>query len=356
MRVVLVGDHPPPFGGVAIHVRQVHQVLRRAGIEARVLAIGKEARPAPDVLPVRRPGQLVRQLAKQCSAGTVVHVHTSGNNPKGWLLALLAGRVARLFGARAVITLHSGLLPSFLAEAASRRRRARLALKAYDAIVAVSPAVQAALVDAGVPERKLRCAPAFCASEVRPGPAPERFDAVRARRATLLAMAHHPSPVYGRRLMFEALALMRERHPGLGLALFGPGTTEASFLADGKALGIEASLEDFGNLEHAQALAVIARSDAFVRPTTADGDAISVREALALGVPCVASDASQRPRGAYLFRAGDAASLARAVDEALRSGPRAAETVDAGPFLLSLYRELTSAEAAPRSQPASNAI
>lgn len=356
MRVVLVGDYPPPFGGVAIHVQQVHQLLRHAGIEARVLDIGKEARPAPDVLPTRSAAQLIRQVAKHSSSGTVVHLHTSGNNPKSWLVAAAVGSVARPLGSRCVITLHSGLLPSFLAAHRSRQRFARVALGAYDAIVAVSPAVQAALVEAGIPKRKIRCCPAFCASEVKAGAPPERFAEVRARRSTLLAMAHHPSPVYGRRLMFEALARLAEHRPGLGLAVFGPGTKEEAFAADAKATGVEGLLEDFGNLEHDQALALIAGSDAFVRPTTADGDAISVREALALGVACVASDAAVRPRGTYLFRTGDAPSLEAALSEALRDGPRPAETLDAGPVLLSLYRELTSAQPAGTSQRLSNAV
>src|SRR4051812_30520329 len=51
-RVLLVGDYPPPQGGVAIHVQQLQRYLVRQGLEAKVLNIGKGGRPAPDVLPV----------------------------------------------------------------------------------------------------------------------------------------------------------------------------------------------------------------------------------------------------------------------------------------------------------------
>jgi hypothetical protein len=103
---------------------------------------------------------------------------------------------------------------------------------------------------------------------------------------------------------------------------------------------VEALLEDLGELDHPQALALIARCDAFIRPTTHDGDAISVREALALGVPCVASDVCARPHGAYTFRAGDAMDLTDQVHHALEQGPAQVVSPDAGPVLMKLYGEL----------------
>lgn len=53
----------------------------------------------------------------------------------------------------------------------------------------------------------------------------------------------------------------------------------------------------------------LARSSALLRPTNTDGDAVSVREALWLGVPVIASDVVVRPAGTVLFRNRDAESL-----------------------------------------------
>jgi glycogen synthase len=77
--------------------------------------------------------------------------------------------------------------------------------------------------------------------------------------------------------------------------------------------------------------------DAFVRPTTADGDSVSVREALALGVPCVASDVAPRPAGTVTFPSGDARALVEALSQALVAKPARAVSPDAGPVMLSLY-------------------
>jgi glycosyltransferase involved in cell wall biosynthesis len=338
MRVLLVGDYPPPYGGVAIHVQQLHRFLRDRGVEAKVLDIGKGGRPDPDVIPVRSLAQFGVRLAGFLSAGWTVHVHTSGNNPKSWMLAVAAGLPAPR--SPRVITLHSGLLPDFLASSPAHRAFARAALMGYSRVIAVSEAVKQALVGCGVPAEKILVHPAFCASQVRPGVLTDAAELARTRRKPLLAMAHHPSPVYGRMVMFRALRLLADELPGVGLAVFGPGTRTPEFARDAREARVAPFLEDMGELAHEEALALLSRCDAFIRPTTHDGDAISVREALALGVPCVASDVCARPEGTYLFKAGHAADLAQRVRQALAEGPASVASPDAGPVMLGLYEEL----------------
>ncbi|MBN1204497.1 MAG: glycosyltransferase family 4 protein [Myxococcaceae bacterium] len=340
MRVLLVGDYPPPHGGVAIHVQQLHRFLRERGVEAKVLDIGKGGRPAPDVTPVRSLAQFGLRLAGFLSAGWTVHVHTSGNNPKSWMLAVAAGLPAPR--SPRLITLHSGVLPDFLAASSAHRAFARAALVGYSQVIAVSEAVKGALVGCGVPAGKILVHPAFCASQVRPGLVTDAVERARTRRKPLLAMAHHPSPIYGRMVMFRALRLIADELPEVGLAVFGPGTRSPEFARDAREARVAAHLEDLGELEHEEALALLSRCDAFVRPTTHDGDAISVREALALGVPCVASDACARPEGTYLFRAGHAPDLAQRVRQALAQGPVSVASPDAGPVMLGLYEELSA--------------
>ncbi|MET0403905.1 MAG: glycosyltransferase family 4 protein [Cystobacter sp.] len=339
MRVLLVGDYPPPHGGVAVHVRQLHDSLRERGVESVVLDIGKAGRPAKDVISVRTPARYAQRLAGFLREGWAVHVHTSGNNPKAWILAATAA--VPIPRSPRVITLHSGLLPDYLAASPARRMLARAVLLGYSHVVAVSEAVRDALVRCGVPGEKITVYPAFCGSQVRPGPETPEIQAARERRQVLLAMAHHPSPVYGRGLMFRALRRLADARPGVGLAVFGPGTHSEEFQRDAREHGVESLLENLGEMEHARVLALMRRCDAFIRPTTHDGDAISVREALALGVPCVASDVCARPEGAYTFRAGSAEDLAQRTLHALDSGPARVVSPDAGPVLMKLYGDLT---------------
>ena len=49
------------------------------------------------------------------------------------------------------------------------------------------------------------------------------------------------------------------------------------------------------------AVAVYAKTDVFVRPSITDGDSVSIRECLSLGVPVIASNAVSRPPECILF-------------------------------------------------------
>jgi glycosyltransferase involved in cell wall biosynthesis len=100
-----------------------------------------------------------------------------------------------------------------------------------------------------------------------------------------------------------------------------------------------------GELPHEVALGVMRRANLFVRPTYFDGDASSVREALAMGVPVVASDTDHRPAGVLLFRRGDARDLADKIALALANGRgggprRPSQEPDSFEQLLAIYARL----------------
>src|SRR6202011_113183 len=88
MKVVLVGDFPPPNGGVATHVEEVFRAVRAHGGEGVVLDIGKGQLPADGVLPAGSAPRFAALLTSHVARGFRVHLHTSGANPKSWALTL----------------------------------------------------------------------------------------------------------------------------------------------------------------------------------------------------------------------------------------------------------------------------
>ena len=81
----------------------------------------------------------------------------------------------------------------------------------------------------------------------------------------------------------------------------------------------------------------------FVRATLADGDSTSVREALSLGVPVVASDIGTRPAGAILFPPGDVEEMLSKVELAMAI-PADGEVPVAGCMdrLMEIYQQVTA--------------
>jgi glycosyltransferase involved in cell wall biosynthesis len=338
MKVLLVGDYPPPTGGIAIHVQQLQRFLLNGGVRCRVLDIGKGGRPAPGVLAAGNRIGYAYRLLQFAARGWQTHLHVTGDNPKSWLVVASVVAAGRLFGRPALVTLHSGLVPGYLAQSRGRRRFARALLARCSRVIAVSEEIGVALRAADVPARLIAVYPAFLGSQLQPGPPPRNFAAVRASCRPLLAMADHPSSIYGRRDAFRALRLLARDFPGVGLALFGPGHRSEGVESDALAEGVRARVHDFGELDHSSTLGLISRCDAFLRPTTADGDSLSVREALYLGTRCVASDVSARPPGTVLFRGGDCQDLAEKIARALTEPSPLAGTVDVGSALLEEYQ------------------
>lgn len=64
---------------------------------------------------------------------------------------------------------------------------------------------------------------------------------------------------------------------------------------------------------------VIEQSDVVVRPTLTDGDALTIREALFLGKPVIASDIVRRPLGTLLFKTRDLQDFKNAIIKLVNS-------------------------------------
>ena len=77
--------------------------------------------------------------------------------------------------------------------------------------------------------------------------------------------------------------------------------------------------------------------DYFVRNTSTDGDALSVKEALYLGVPTLCSDVVDRPKGVSTFKYSDSVSFEKCL---LTSSKTDVQIEDGAEKLLLLYKEL----------------
>jgi glycosyltransferase involved in cell wall biosynthesis len=332
-RALLVGALPPPAGGVATHCQELARALRSAGLAVDLVdprRIGPEGPDGPD----GRPRLLVR-LALAHLRRELLHVHTNGHNRGSWTLAALcvAGHTAP-----SLLTLHSGLAPDYIR---AHPRVVRLICARYDHVIAVNAEIAAALTRAGVPPGRIVVEAAFTPSSLRFRLPPPGLAQIRRAHPLLIACALAPGPEYGASVMLDAFARVRQRYDGAGLVLYGPGTREPALAAAARARGLAGAVHHLGEVSRLHALSLVAAADVFVRPTLADGDAISVREALELGRPVVASAVGARPPAVALFPAGDANACAEEIFRVLSHRlPHPTSQVDCVPTLLGLYRRM----------------
>lgn len=312
--LVLVGPYPPPWGGIAVHLRALQRLAQERGIPVRIFDTGEGHRGRDGSNEVYRGGGAYGVAsAVRGSFGHPIHAHISGNNTKAWLVALSLGRPFGREGAGAILTVHSGLVPGFLRERA-HRELARAASIGFRHVLCTNEAIASALHGAGVAASRLEVLSPFLPDPDPPPEPPLEVRTLRDRARPLIAAAVAEGRQYGLEILLEAVPMLARKIPGMGLLIFGPG---AERIRPERLEPLQGRALVFGAVDHRVARACIGAADLFLRPTLADGDSVSVREALGLGVRVVASDVGKRPPEATLFRAGDPAEMVRAIDASL---------------------------------------
>ena len=335
--VLVVGDYPPPYGGLSVQVSVLRGLLDASGRHrCRVLDIGESRRERrPECLPARTSIELAARLLRYAAAQWVIHLHTSGHNRKSWLAALACATAGLLNGRKTALSLGSGQAPDWIRQSRGAMRAVvRLTLGLTGTIICRNERSRAAIATLGVPGRKIAVVSGFYGLGPAVDPTlPDAVETFLREHSPVVGAVASIGPEYGLPLIAEAAARLRTLYPRLGLLLMGPAPFEHAALGD--------SLLRAGQLPHPTVLAAMRRLDVFVRPTYFDGDASSVREALALGVPVVASDTDFRPEGVVVFRRGDVGALSDALRIALADRARrpiaAASEAGSWPRLLQIY-------------------
>jgi len=317
MKILLVGNYPPPFGGISVHVQLLHRMLLRDGIDTRVLNIDPRAKSSQDYIKIRGHIDFILQLIL-LSRGRVVHLHTNGHNRMSWLIALFCAWAGRILGRGSIFTIHSGMAPEYIQGGGlARRLLIRLALAPQSLIVCVNEQIVEALERAGFEKKKTMLMPAFLFDEAEVAQLDGDRDCELTRFRPLISLVAFFRQEYGVELLIEALARLAEKFPQIGCAVMGSGDGENSLKQLAAELGVSHRILWLGDLRHGECLSVMKRSDLFVRPTFADGDSVSVREAVELEVPVVASNVGYRPPEVLLFEPGNVVDLTAKCNAAL---------------------------------------
>ena len=93
----------------------------------------------------------------------------------------------------------------------------------------------------------------------------------------------------GHGVAFEALATLKDRRHPVRLVLVGPGNFDAEFGDEVHRLGIRDCVTMLGSLEPQRVAEEMARADVLIVPSFAEGLPVVIMEAMAVGLPVIAS-------------------------------------------------------------------
>lgn len=139
-----------------------------------------------------------------------------------------------------------------------------------------------------------------------------------------IAFVGRLDPVKGADLLLDALAALRPDHPSLTATFIGDGPQAEHTRAHARALGLDDVTTFLGAQPEAAVADLLRQSDLLVLPSFAEGLPVVLMEAMATGLPVIASRIAGIPElvregeTGFLIPAGDTATLIRAIDRLLR--------------------------------------
>ncbi len=319
MKVLQLGPFPPPYGGIQTHLVAVRDYLREQGHSCAVVNITRHRKQEADqVYYPESATQLLAHLFR--NRYDIVHLHIGGMLPLRVLaLALSCTTVP---WAKAILTFHSGGYPSSREGQSAKKFSLRgFTFRRFDGLIGVNQEIIRFFSKLGVAEQQSRLIYPNAVSRAKIADhLPEPLYSFFAAHDQILTAVCLLEPEYDLSRQIEALALILQRRPRTGLVILGSGSLEDKLRQQIAAVPYSNHILMCGDVPHDVTLRAIVESCALLRTTLYDGDAISVREALHLGTPVIATDNGMRPQGVELIPVSDTQALVPAVFRVLENG------------------------------------
>jgi glycosyltransferase involved in cell wall biosynthesis len=314
LKVLLVGAYPPPYGGIQVHLVQLEKFLENQGHSCFIINIGKnKTLKSSNLVSPRYAFQVAYTFLKKRQH--LCHLHFGGNlHTRLLLLALFS---SLFFYKRCVITIHSGGLPVWgIPRNYLRRLLFYISFRFVRSVICVNTDIAEFIESLGVKSERIFIIPPFAFdANLKNDSLPQTIRSFIETKTPLLCNIGLLEREYDLDLLLRVFSRFVEKRPEAGLIMIGSGSLHAELEKGISKIGLQGKALLAGDLNHTLTLRVLASSDCYIRSSLYDGDCISLKEAIHLGIPAIVTDTGLRPKEAILFPIGDEEALLRLIVE-----------------------------------------
>ena len=305
-KILLIGPLPPPFGGVSIHIKRLSVILNNI---FEVDFIDESSILKEEYFNIRSLN--IIKYFKKILRSNLLYVHSGKRFLKYFHIL-----VGIIFFKKIILTIHSYRVPRRLILKFSDELFFRLA----NLIVVVNPDILKSL---SLPVKRTTVIQPFIPpimDDESPLPVDVANWILESRkndRVIICANAwqlaiYKDEDMYGLDLCIDAVNdLLQMNIPVSFIFIVSSLEKSSDMYLKYKALIEKLKISDKFLLlnEKISFVKLIESSDVVLRPTNTDGDALTIREAIFLGKPIIASDVSRRPEGTIIFKNRDIIDL-----------------------------------------------
>lgn len=314
--IIMIGPLPPPVGGVSIHVSRLIEKL----VDFYYIHTINTSQKNLGLI-----FRLIKLFFLSLFNPSKFFIHNHTFNIKVNLIILM---LCKLFRIDYIQTLHSF---RFEKEKLSKRdvKRIEIIIKNSYKIIVVNSKIKNDLLKFDSKAfNKITVLPAFIPYQ---GPVKSKNEFIRelkidkfinSHEIILCANAskiefHNSQDLYGIDLCIELMKELTNRNVGLVFMLPHIGNEDYYYSMKNRIKEYGLGRDFLFVNKQVDLVPLFESVDIFLRPTNTDGDAISIREALYSGVPTIASNIVERPRGTRIFKNRDLLDLYEKVLEVI---------------------------------------
>ena len=315
VRVLQIGNYPPPMCGWAIQLKLVTEELRRRGHTSEVLKIneGRQIKSS-EYIDVQSGLDYLKKIVTYALRGYRLNVHVNGMSKKGYWLAMAAAVVGRLVNRPALVTFHGGLSQDYFPryDRSIAQRGFYALFRMAGEVACDSEPIREAIIKYGIRTEKVSSIATFSPQylDFERVVLPDRVEKFLQMHPRVILSYVSFRPEYRLEVLRDGMQRYHAIDPEAGFVWLGfPGKEMPAEEVSTWPSEEQAALLLLGNLDHDEFLSLLSRCFVYLRTPECDGVAASVLESLALKIPVVASENGRRPAGVVTYRDTDAADI-----------------------------------------------